>query len=105
MVQTTATTRRAGPDVIKGAVEGDRPDEPQSFNASALDENGLPREMVPICEDVIGTNVDSRGREAGTADAAVYPTETGTTNVGRGLSPAVTVALKGRPTTITASSP
>ncbi len=69
----------ADPDALKGAVEGDRPDEPQHFNANAdaLDENGLPRKMLPICEDVIGANIDDRGRESGAADAAVYPTETG----------------------------
>ncbi len=74
-------TKSADQDAAKGAVEGDRPDEPQHFNANAgaLDENGLPRETLPICEDAIGANVDNRGRERGAADAAVYPTETGKT--------------------------
>ncbi len=74
-----ARTRRFDPDAAKGAVEGDRPDQPQDSNpnAGALDENGLPRNMLPICEDVIGANIDNRGREAGAAGAAVYPTETG----------------------------
>ncbi len=69
------------PDEMKGAIEGDRPDQPQQGNpnAGALDENGLPRQMLPICEDAIGANVDNRGREKGAADAAVYPTETGKT--------------------------
>ncbi len=67
------------PDAMKGALEGDRPDDPQEFNrnAGALDENGLPEKMEPICEDVIGANVDNRGREAGAANAAVFPSETG----------------------------
>ncbi len=66
---------------MKGAIEGDRPDDTQEFNANApaLDENGLPEKMQPICEDVIGANVDNRGRESGAADAAVFPSETGKT--------------------------
>ncbi len=69
------------PDALKGAIEGDRPDDPQDFNsnAGALDENGLPEKIDPICEDVIGANVDNRGRESGAADAAVFPSETGKT--------------------------
>ncbi len=67
------------PDAMKGALEGDRPDDPQDFNpnADALDENGLPKERDPICEDVIGANIDSRGRESGAANAAVFASETG----------------------------
>ncbi len=73
--------QRIDPDAAKGAIEGDRPEDPQQSNpnAGALDENGLPKKMVPICEDVIGANEDNRGREAGAAGAAVYPTETGKT--------------------------
>lgn len=74
--------RRGDPDERKGAIEGDRPDEPQNFNANAgaLDENGLPRKIVPICEDVIGANIDNGDRDAGAARAAVDATETGKTS-------------------------
>jgi len=43
-----------------GAVEGDRPDDPQHSNATvpALDDQGLPADRDRICEDVIGANVD-----------------------------------------------
>ena len=69
-------------DALKGAVEGDRPDQPQHSNpnAGALDENGLPKKIVAICEDAIGANVDTGGRESGAADAAVDATETGKTD-------------------------
>ncbi len=69
----------ADPDLTKGALEGDRPDQPQQFNpnAGALDDNGLPARLQPICEDVIGANVDRDALEAGTAGVAVVPTETG----------------------------
>jgi hypothetical protein len=44
-----------------GAVEGDRvTDRPQQGNpnAGALDSEGLPKDEVKICEDVLGANVD-----------------------------------------------
>ncbi len=71
----------ADPDALKGAVEGDRPDQPQQFNtnAGALDENGLPKKMVPICEDVIGANIDQNTRHAGISGAAEDANETGET--------------------------
>ena len=48
------------PDIRKGVVEGDRPeDESQdNRNAPALDSEGLPSLPVPIAEDRIGANVD-----------------------------------------------
>jgi len=48
------------PDARKGAVEGDRPDDPQHFNANvpALDDHGLPADEQKICEDVLGANAD-----------------------------------------------
>jgi hypothetical protein len=48
------------PDVHKGAVEGDRPDEPQhgNPNAPALDDKGWPDDPVAIAEDRIGANED-----------------------------------------------
>ncbi len=78
-VRQTTVRRSADPDMKKGALEGDRPDEPQhsNANAGALDENGLPRKMVPICEDVIGANVDNDERMRGVAGEAVNATETG----------------------------
>ena len=50
-----------GTDEHIGAVEGDRPnDKPQQGNpnAPALDDQGMPKDMTKICEDVIGANVD-----------------------------------------------
>jgi hypothetical protein len=44
-----------------GAVEGDRPeDQPQQGNphGAALDEEGLPKDTIAICEDVLGANND-----------------------------------------------
>jgi hypothetical protein len=44
-----------------GAVEGDRPtDQPNQGNpnAPALNDNGMPNDVVKICEDVIGANED-----------------------------------------------
>ena len=44
-----------------GAVEGDRAeDRPQQGNphGDALDEEGLPKDGVAICEDVLGANND-----------------------------------------------
>jgi hypothetical protein len=49
------------PDEHIGAVEGDRAgDTPQqgNDNAGALDDQGLPKDEVKICEDVIGANED-----------------------------------------------
>ena len=47
------------PDLHKGAVEGDRPNDGQgNANAPALDENGLPDDQVAITEDVLGANED-----------------------------------------------
>ncbi len=71
------------PDAQKGAIEGDRPDDEQQFNsnAGALDEDGMPARMQPICEDAIGANIDNKGRESGAAGEAVDATETGGTTV------------------------
>jgi hypothetical protein len=43
-----------------GAVEGDRPTDPQqgNQNAPALNDNGQPNDPIKICEDVIGANAD-----------------------------------------------
>jgi hypothetical protein len=44
----------------KGALEGDRPDDPQHANphGDGLDEAGLPDDFDAIAEDVIGANAD-----------------------------------------------
>jgi hypothetical protein len=53
-------TEVENPDDHLGAVEGDRPADPQqgNRNAPALDERGLPKDRTTICEDVIGANED-----------------------------------------------
>jgi hypothetical protein len=66
------------PDIHKGAIEGDRPDDEEqqgNRNAPALDSEGLPAAGVPIAEDRIGANLDdaevANADEAGrTTDAA-----------------------------------
>jgi hypothetical protein len=47
-------------DVRKGAVEGNKPTDPQpgNENAPGLDENGRPDDPIAISEDVIGANED-----------------------------------------------
>lgn len=44
----------------EGAVEGDRPEQPQqgNENAQALDDEGLPTDRDKIAQDVIGANED-----------------------------------------------
>jgi hypothetical protein len=51
------TTRR--PEIHKGAIEGDRPDDEQIRNphGEGLDEDGLPIRS-PWAEDVLGANED-----------------------------------------------
>jgi len=53
-------TGEAGPDAHVGAVEGDRPGDRQHANRNlpALDGQGLPADLIKICEDVLGANVD-----------------------------------------------
>jgi hypothetical protein len=48
------------PDVHKGAVEGDRPDDPQTANphGDGVDEEGLPDDPIAVAEDRLGANVD-----------------------------------------------
>jgi hypothetical protein len=49
------------PDQNKGAVEGDRPTDKQqgNENATALGEDGMPKDRIAIAEDVIGANADN----------------------------------------------
>jgi len=55
-----ATKQQDDPDVHKGAIEGDRPDDEQLGNphGDGLDENGLPDDPVAVAEDVLGANED-----------------------------------------------
>lgn len=47
-------------DEQKGAVEGDRPDQPQMGNPhdAGIDEEGLPDDPIGTAEDVEGANAD-----------------------------------------------
>ena len=44
----------------EGAVEGDKPSDPQqgNENAQALDDQGMPADCDKVAEDVIGANLD-----------------------------------------------
>jgi hypothetical protein len=56
-----SASRRRDPDLHRGAVEGDRPGDPQQWNRNApaaLDDRGMPEDCVAIAEDVIGATVD-----------------------------------------------
>ncbi|HZR26695.1 MAG TPA: hypothetical protein VFA59_24085 [Vicinamibacterales bacterium] len=65
------------PDIHKGAIEGDRPDDEQfgNRNVPALDDEGLPALPIPIAEDRIGANLDdseiaNADERGGTNDAS-----------------------------------
>ena len=55
-----AIKQQDDPDVHKGAIEGDRPDDEQLGNphGDGLDENGLPDDPVAMAEDALGANED-----------------------------------------------
>ena len=55
-----ALPKQTDQDESKGAVEGDRPTDKQqgNENATALGEDGLPKDRIAIAEDVIGANAD-----------------------------------------------
>jgi len=57
--------QKRDPDIGKGAVEGDRPEDKQvgNRNAPAIDKNGLPSDPIKTAEDRIGANED--GSEGG----------------------------------------
>jgi hypothetical protein len=57
---THHTTVADDPDVHKGAVEGDRPEQPQNGNTNApgVNDQGLPNDPVATAEDTIGANED-----------------------------------------------
>ena len=46
-----------GSDEHMGAVEGDKPSDPQTGNPN-VDDHGNPKDEVAVCEDVLGANVD-----------------------------------------------
>jgi hypothetical protein len=48
------------PDVHKGAVEGDRPDDKQhsNRNATKISRSGMPADPVAVAQDRLGANVD-----------------------------------------------
>jgi hypothetical protein len=52
--------QQGDPDVHKGAIEGDRPNDEQHFNplGDGVDENGLPDDPVATAEDELGANED-----------------------------------------------
>ncbi len=69
----------ADPEIHKGAIEGDRPDDEQQGNRNvpALDAEGLPARPIPIAEDRIGANVDdsevANADERGRTNDALRP--------------------------------
>ena len=58
------------PDIHKGAIEGDRPEDEQygNPNAQELDSEGMPARPESVAEDRIGANVDDS--EVANADEA-----------------------------------
>jgi hypothetical protein len=56
----TDGTRHPDPDLHKGSLEGDRPDDEQQWNpnAGALGPEGIPLDENAVAEDVIGANED-----------------------------------------------
>ena len=59
-MKNDSTRSAAESDEHIGAVEGDRPTDPQQGNpnAPALDAEGLPNDPDAIAQDVIGANID-----------------------------------------------
>ena len=59
-MKNDSTRSAAESDEHIGAVEGDRPTDPQQGNpnAPALDAEGLPNDPDAIAQDVIGANLD-----------------------------------------------
>jgi hypothetical protein len=55
-----AIKQQDDPDVHKGAIEGDRPNDEQQYNphGDGVDENGMPDDPVGQAEDEIGANLD-----------------------------------------------
>jgi hypothetical protein len=59
-VTPMAAKQEQDPDIHKGAIEGDRPDDEQlgNPNGDGVDEQGLPDDPVATAEDEIGANED-----------------------------------------------
>ena len=57
---TTSLPPHADPDIHKGAIEGDRPNDEQQGNPNGdgVDKNGMPDDPVATAQDVIGANED-----------------------------------------------
>lgn len=55
-----ARKQQHDPDVHKGAIEGDRPDDEQigNPNGDGVDDEGLPDDPVATAQDKIGANED-----------------------------------------------
>jgi hypothetical protein len=60
-----ASKQQNDPDVHKGAIEGDRPEDEQMGNphGAGLDSQGMPNDPVATAEDAIGAQED--GSEGG----------------------------------------
>jgi hypothetical protein len=56
----TATRQLDDPEIHKGAIEGDRPNDEQigNPNGDGVDDQGLPDDPIAIAEDVEGANED-----------------------------------------------
>jgi hypothetical protein len=59
-VTAMADKQQDDPDVHKGAIEGDRPDDEQLGNphGKGVNDDGLPDDPIAIAEDQIGANED-----------------------------------------------
>jgi hypothetical protein len=59
-VTPMARKQQDDPDVHKGAIEGDRPNDEQigNPNGDGVNDEGLPDDPVAMAEDVIGANED-----------------------------------------------
>ena len=57
---STTSKQQNDPDIHKGAIEGDRPNDEQigNPNGDGVDENGLPDDPVATAEDANGANAD-----------------------------------------------
>ena len=55
-----ATKQQDDPDVHKGAIEGDRPNDEQQFNPNGdgVNDEGLPDDPVATAQDAEGANAD-----------------------------------------------
>jgi len=70
-------TQTDDPDVQKGVVEGDRPDQPQHANphGTGVNAEGLPNDPVAIAEDSLGANEDESQGWSPIADCGMLNAE------------------------------